>query len=236
MLNFRALLMILDTLLWTVIGIFSILIDFSGRLYMLCASKGWARQIMWISAAKVIVKGGENVDWNRSYIVVSNHQSQLDIPLLFMYLPTPIRFLAKKSLFYIPLFGWSLIITGFIPVDRGSVKRARRSIERASNRVKKGASLVVFAEGTRSSDGSISPFKSGAFLMAIKSGVPILPVAIRGTRHVIPKDKLRVFTGRKVELLIGSPIETDSLSIKDKERLRTDVQENVESMFNASNP
>ncbi len=233
--NFRSVLLIFWTIVWASIGIVTMIVDFSGRLFMFLASKGWAAQILWLAGAKVEVIGGEGIDWKKSYVIASNHQSQLDIPILFNKLPTLIRFLSKRSLFYIPIFGWAMWIARFVPVDRGSVRKARASIDAAARKIRKGPSLVVFPEGTRSPDGEIKKFKSGAFVMAIKAGVLVLPVAVRGTFQLVPKNTLKVTPG-KAQLIIGTPVSCEGKSIKDKENLRMEVQRIVEKMFETGKP
>lgn len=233
--NLRSVAMILWTIIWTIIGMLCMLIDWSGRLYMVLARTGWAPQVLWLAGVKVRVVGRENIDPRKHYVVCSNHASQVDIPVLFRGLGFNIRFLAKKSLFYIPVFGWSLWIARFVPVDRGSSRKSRRSIEAAARKIRNGPSVVVFPEGTRTPDGSLKPFKSGAFVMGIKSGTPILPVAVRGSYGVVPKSTLRVTPGA-VELVIGAPIETARLVMKDKEAVRTKCQEIIEKMILTGEP
>ncbi len=187
---------------------------------------------MWLGGCNVTVKGGEAVDWKRPYVICANHQSQMDIPLLFAHIPAGVRFLAKRSLFYIPIFGWMLAIARFIPVDRGKKGRARKSIMKAAKKMGNGPSLLVFPEGTRTHDGSLQPFKSGAFIIGIQAGVPILPVAIKGTYDILPRDYMNIRPGR-VTLTIGDPIETDQLTIKDKQDLGQQTYDAVARMLDA---
>ncbi len=233
--NLRSVILILWTIVWAMIGITVMIVDFSGRLYTFLAAKGWAAQILWLAGAKVEVVGGEGIDWKKNHVIACNHMSQLDIPVLFNKLPTSIRFLAKRGLFYIPIFGWSLWIARFVPVDRGSVRKAKKSIDAAAKKIRKGPSLVVFPEGTRSPAGAVKPFKSGAFVMAIKAGVSVLPVAVRGTFQIVPKNTLKVTPG-KAQLIIGTPISCEGKSIKDKENLRIETQRIVEKMFETGKP
>lgn len=233
--NLRGAILILWTVIWATVGIVAMIVDFSGRLYAFLAAKGWAAQILWLAGVKVEVVGGEGIDWKKNHVIASNHNSQLDIPILFNKLPTHIRFLAKRSLFNIPIFGWSLWIARFVPVDRGSLRKARKSIDAAARKIRKGPSLVVFPEGTRSPDGTVKKFKSGAFVMAIKAGAQILPVAIRGTFQIVPKTTLKVTPG-KAQLIIGTPISCEGRSIKDKEKLRIETQRIVEQMFETGKP
>ncbi len=106
--NLRGAILILWTVIWAMVGIVAMIVDFSGRLYAFLAARGWAAQILWLAGVKVEVVGGEGIDWKKNHVITSNHISQLDIPILFNKLPTHIRFLAKRSLFNIPIFGWSL--------------------------------------------------------------------------------------------------------------------------------
>jgi 1-acyl-sn-glycerol-3-phosphate acyltransferase len=235
MINWRSFILVFATILWACVGMTVLLLDWSARLFQLLARVGWSRHILWLAGMRVTVKGEDLVDWSRSYVIVANHQSALDIPLLINQLKIGNRFLAKRSLFYIPLFGWCLALARYIPVDRGSKTKSRRSIERAAERIRKGPSLVVFPEGTRTPDGAVHKFKSGAFIIGIRSGVPILPVAIRGTFDVVPKSRLAVHPG-PVELVFGEPIPTAGLGMADKERLRKQAQAAVERMHETGAP
>jgi 1-acyl-sn-glycerol-3-phosphate acyltransferase len=209
-LNLRAALILIHTLLWAAVGIFIMAINPTGRLYLWLAHTAWSRQALRMAGAPLTVKGLENIDPNRSYVVCANHQSLLDIPVLFAALPLPIRFVAKKSLFYIPIFGWSLWLAGFVPVDRKGGKRARDSLKVAARRIQNGRSVTVFPEGTRSPDGRIHEFKSGAFIMAMESGVPILPVVIKGTFEIAPKSAIKAVP-HPVEVVVGAPILVEGL-------------------------
>ncbi|MCP4606620.1 MAG: 1-acyl-sn-glycerol-3-phosphate acyltransferase [Proteobacteria bacterium] len=228
--NLRSIILFSHTLVSAFIGLIAVLIWPTGQLFIWFARTVWARQLLWLSGMTVSVKGKENIDKNGLYIICANHQSLIDIPLLFACLPVPIRFLAKRSLFYIPIFGWSLYLAGFIPVDRGISSKARRSLDRGAKRIKRGPSLVIFPEGTRTPDGSIHKFKTGAFTMAIRSSVPIVPVAIRGTSKVVPKNSIAV-TPAHVEMDIGNIILTKDFKMKDKAHLRRRTQKKIEAMF-----
>lgn len=232
--NLRALAMLLWTLVWATIGFLTAVLEPTGRLFMRLAARGWAPQILRLGGARLTVRAAAGFRAG-TYVVASNHASQLDIPVLFAGLGMPIRFLAKRSLFYIPLFGWSLWLARFIPVDRGHKRKARRSIDRAAARIGKGPSLVLFPEGTRSPDGRVRTFKSGAFVLAIRAGVPILPVALRGTFEVVPKTRLAVRPG-PVELIIGTPIPTEGAAMGDKDALRHRAHEAVTRMHETGEP
>ncbi|MCK9463233.1 MAG: 1-acyl-sn-glycerol-3-phosphate acyltransferase [Proteobacteria bacterium] len=233
--NGRSLLMVVWTVVWTCIGLVTIVIDPTGHAFMYFARIGWAPQVLWVGGIKVVRRGGEGMDWRRPYVVTSNHQSQVDIPILFASLPMSVRFLAKRSLFYIPVFGWSLWFARFVPVDRGSSRKARRSIDTAAVKIRNGPSLAVFPEGTRTPNGKLQAFKSGAFVLAVKSGVSVLPVAIRGSYDVVPKHRLGVKPGT-VELIVGNPISTDTLDLSDREKLKNLVRDRIQRMLDTGEP
>lgn len=176
------------------------------------------------------VKGGQQLSSKTPYVFAANHLSQFDIFALQGYLTMDFRWLAKKELFQIPIFGAAMRMVGYIPVDRSRGRKALVSLNEAAARVAAGTSVVIFPEGTRSKDGKLHPFKSGAMVLAIKAGVPIVPVAIKGTYEVLPKGKLLARSGH-VELTIGSPIETKGLKNADKQELAVKLQQEVAGML-----
>ena len=230
--NLRAAVMMLHTLIWAAAGIFIMLVNPTARLYLWLAHNVWSKQALSLAGAPIAVKGLENINPKQSYVVCVNHQSLLDIPVLFRALPIPVRFLAKKSLFYIPVFGWSMWLAGFIPVDRRGGKKARDSLKVAARRIKNGRSVTVFPEGTRSPDGKIHQFKSGAFILAVESGAPILPVVINGTFELGPKQAIKVYP-HPVEVIIGTPIPTDNLTTNDRTELSRQTRETMLEMRTA---
>lgn len=228
-LNPRAFVMILHTFLWTVVGIVVMFLNPTGRLYMWIARNVWSRQVLWLGGMPVTISGIEHIDPTRSYVICPNHQSLMDIPVLFAGLPVPICFVAKRSLFFIPVFGWSMWLAGFVPIDRGGGKRAWESLVKAARRLKRGRSVILFPEGTRSPDGTLHDFKIGAFIMAIESGLPILPVVIKGTFEAGPKQAIRVYP-HPVTLIIGEPIPTDGMSSKERCELKEITRERMLEM------
>src|SRR5574337_1316320 len=160
------------------------LFDARGRWQHACA-RLWSWLILKTSFVRVRVEGLENVDPGQTAIYCANHQSAMDIPLLFVHLPVQFRFLAKRSLFKFPFMGWHLRRSGHIPVDRDRPREAMKSLEEAAKKIRVGSSVVLFPEGRRSRDGRIGPFKSGSFYLAILSGVPIVPITLNGTRWVL---------------------------------------------------
>ncbi len=156
----------------------------------------WARAILTISGIDVTVKGTSHIDQKRSSIVMVNHQSNFDIPVLLAHLPLQFRWLAKAELFKIPVFGRAMHGCGYISIDRSDRESAFRSLAKAATTIKNGTSVLVFPEGTRSLDGMIKPFKKGPFVLAVDAGVPILPVIINGTWPIMPKNRLTIKPSR----------------------------------------
>ena len=134
------------------------------------------------------LSGAENIPKGQPVIFAANHQSTLDIPAMFGYLPVQFRIMAKQVLFLIPFLGWHLYLSGNIPIDRKDARKAFGSVYKATARIKKGISILVFLEGTRSRDGKIHRFKRGSFTLARKLGVPLVPIAIHGTFELMPAD------------------------------------------------
>lgn len=167
---------------------------------------------------------------HRNYVFISNHQSQLDIPVLEVLLKDyNVRFLAKKSLFSIPFFGWGIRALGYVPVDREDPKEGLKSLLACVERVKEGVSLIVFPEGTRSATGELLPFKVGGFLIPLKAGVPICPLAIWGTREILPKGRLWFNLKRRVvKVALGPVIEVEGLTLKDKTKLADMARDFIE--------
>jgi len=165
----------------------------------------WGRIMLFLTSVKVEVHGQENVTYGRSQIFMSNHQSGFDIFVLLAYTPRYFAWIAKKELFRVPFFGPALRRLGAIEIDRKNVVRAMHSIDDAARIIREGKSVMTFPEGTRSKDGHIQPFKKGVFHLALKSGVPIVPITIIGTREIMPKKSLRVTPG-KVTLIIHEPV------------------------------
>lgn len=227
--------MALYTLFLATVAVLGLFVEPTGRLYMWIAGNLWGRVVLAIGGIQLVVKGGEHLDSKQPYVICANHASQMDIPAIFGGLSIPVRFMAKKSLFFIPIFGWSMWLARFIPVNRGSSRKARASIRNAAKKVKNGPSVLVFPEGTRSPDGQIKKFKSGAFVLAVQAEVPILPVAIRGSFDVLPKDSVRPKRG-VIEFVIGKPIATDGVAISEKDKLRQQTREVISQMFETGEP
>lgn len=194
------------TVILGTVAIFLSLFDSSGNIPHLVA-RLWGKIPLRTTGIKVSVLGRENIDPQKSYILVSNHQSSFDIFALLGYLPIQFRWIAKAELFRLPFLGWAMSRIGYIPIERDSPKKAYRSMLRAAEKVQQGVSVIIFPEGTRSPDGNLQPFKKGVFLIALKSHAPILPIAICGTGKIMPKGDWRVYPGN-VKIIIDPAIET----------------------------
>ena len=182
----------------------------------------WARSIMVASGISVDVRGAAEIDPNRSYVYMSNHLSNFDIPVLLAYLPVQFRWLAKAELFRIPIFGRAMRGAGYISIDRFNRESAFASIDEAADRIRQGVSVMIFPEGTRSRDGNLQSFKKGGFVLAVDSGVPIVPLVIQGTQTIMPKGS-RLIYPNPVTLTICPPIETTGYSRDTKEQLMMSI-------------
>lgn len=196
----------LYTILMATLSLVLSFFDRGGRLQHWCA-RTWCRMIAVTGGARIRVRGLENLPRDQACVVIANHQSYLDIPAIWGYIPLQFRILAKRILFYIPFMGWFLWRAGHIPVDRENARAALANVKRAVDKLKEGFSIVVFPEGTRSEDGTLQEFKSGGFKIALKAGAPIVPVTIIGTSRVLKKDSL-VFHPGEVEVIIDPPLAT----------------------------
>lgn len=170
-------------------------------------SKLWAYTILMVTNVRPYISGMERIRKGQSYVIISNHQSEFDILALVTTLGIQFRWIIKKELMKAPLFGYALYAARNIFIDRSNTKDAIKSINEGVSRLPKGASVMFFAEGTRSSDGSIQPFKKGGFMIAIERKLPILPVTVNGSRRTLPKKSL-VFSPGPIEVIVGEPIET----------------------------
>ena len=186
--------------------------DRTGDLQHWCA-RWWCRLVAWTIFARIHVHGVEHVRRGRPYVYMANHASLIDTPALFAYLPYQFRIMAKKSLFNVPFMGWHLRTAGHFPIDHGNPRKTAISLRRVIEGVKGGRSLAVFPEGRRTDDGQLQAFQAGAFKIALRAGVPIVPVTIRGTFAMLPRTSLAPRPGR-VDVLISEPIETTDYNEK----------------------
>ena len=186
----------------------------------------WGKTALLANRVKVRIEGTEHLNGKGPYIFMSNHQSYYDVFALLGHLPYQFKWLVKKELFSIPYFGWTMAAVGYISIDRGGTRDTVEAMNEAAQKIRDGMSVTIFPEGSRSPDGSIQPFKKGGFTLAIKSKVPIVPIAIDGSRDIMPKDKFTVTSG-EIRMLMDRPIETESYSLKDREVLMKRVRETI---------
>ncbi|MBE7415131.1 MAG: 1-acyl-sn-glycerol-3-phosphate acyltransferase [Deltaproteobacteria bacterium] len=189
----------------------------------------WSRVVLALSGVRVDVQGRENVPSGRPVIFVSNHQGAFDIPALQAFLPVQFRWVAKKSLFRIPVIGWSMSLAGYVGIDRDNPAEAMKNMEEASEKIKRGTSVLIFPEGTRSGSVRLLPFKRGAFVLAKKSGVPVVPVAIDGTSDIMRRGGILIRPSR-VRIRIGRLVETGPL---DEKELRNRMKKDIEGLLQA---
>lgn len=194
------------------------------------APRIWAKMILAVSGVTVRVEGMEKLDPGKSYIFAANHQSQFDIFCLQGCFEWDFRWLAKKELFRIPVFGTALRRSGNVPVDRTSARKAMVSLGEAAERIKKGCSVIIFPEGTRSRDGSLQAFKAGGMVIAIKSGVGVVPMAICGTRNVLAKSKILPRSG-EVVIRLGDPVDPGDYTMMQKQELADHLRAQVADLL-----
>lgn len=223
-------------LVW-LIGLPAILMLFFAVLFSFVFLRKWSaahrigvfgcRLALGLAGVRVRVSGMENIPRDRPVVLLSNHEGAFDIPVLQAYIPIRFRWLAKKSLFSIPVLGWGMSMAGYIPVERKSATSAYRSMEAAARIIRQGASVVIFPEGTRSHGAGLLPFKRGAFILAEKSGADVVPVAIRGTAPILRKGSLLI-TPAEVNVSFGMPVKTTGTTEKE---LHTKIREEIESLL-----
>ena len=199
------------TIVLGAVSLSSTLVDRQGRIAHGCA-RTWAWLILATTGVRVRTSGIDRIPPGGSYVFVSNHQSIYDIPVLFANMPFQLRILAKASLGTFPVLGWHLRYTGHLLVDRARVGAS--TLRHVATLMSRGHSLVVFPEGARSLDGKVGRFKRGLFLMAVQSGLPIVPVSVVGSRHVMQKGRLMTCPG-EIELIVHAPIPTHGLTRRD---------------------
>jgi 1-acyl-sn-glycerol-3-phosphate acyltransferase len=225
----RAPLIILATAVMGSISLVTALWDSDGR-QQLAVARVWARILLWCGGVRVKVVGVEKLDPHGSYVVCPNHVSYFDTPVLLSSVPVNFRFLAKQELFSIPFIGGHLRRAGNISVPLEDPRAALRVLTAAGKAMKeRGLSMLVFPEGGRSEDGSLQPFKDGAAYLAVKGGVPIVPIAIIGVRDILPMHSHHVRPG-KVTLRVGDPIYTEGKVSGDRAELTQQIFDSIIAM------
>jgi 1-acyl-sn-glycerol-3-phosphate acyltransferase len=194
------------------------------------ALRAWCRLVLRVTGAEVTVLGEPKLDPKKSYVFVSNHTSNLDAPAILSVTPTPLRFIAKRELARIPFFGWAAKRMGHVFIDRrdkqGATRAIRRRIERGFDT---GVALFFFAEGTRSTTEDLLPFKKGAAIAAIETGLDVVPIAVAGARHVLPPKGFALFRPGRIFVSFGEPIPVAPYHIDERDELVAQMRKGVEA-------
>lgn len=169
--------------------------------------KFWCNSALFIYGVKVNVYGRENIKDGSGKVYISNHSSYLDIFVLLAKIPDNVRIIYKKELNKIPLFGWAMMVAEFVPINRENIREAMKALDKASEKIKRGISFVIFPEGTRSKDGTVQEFKRGMFVLTEKANAQIIPVSLSNTFNLMGYDSLRIKSG-VVNLVIGKPLQS----------------------------
>jgi 1-acyl-sn-glycerol-3-phosphate acyltransferase len=195
----------------------------------------WGRLLLRVCFVKFTITGEEKIDPNTSYVIVANHSSYMDTPAIYSAMPLEIRFFAKKGLFSIPLLGWHLKRAGHLPVVRGDARASLKSMSEAAKLIReRGISVLLFPEGGRS-EKTMQPFKGGAAYIAIKAGVPVVPLGLVNLRNVLPMHSMLLRPGT-VEINVGDPIDTTAFTLRDREKLNEILQERVAELAGEAAP
>jgi 1-acyl-sn-glycerol-3-phosphate acyltransferase len=229
--------LILDPLIWLytlVLGLIALpggLFDRSGRR-LHWFSRTWSWLIMKTILSPVKVTGLDKIDISKPHVYAVNHASAMDIPVLYVYLPFQFRIVFKKELLVYPVVGWQLKRSGQVCIDQQKPTNSIAAIRSAVKSLKAGMPLVIYPEGGRTPDGEIKPFLPGAFFLAIKAQVDIVPVALVGTYELLPMDTYHIKC-RPLEMRVGEPISTTGMTMRDLERVSAKVRKAIEDLYYA---
>ena len=218
------LMMVLSVSLISLLFLIAIPFDQNRKFVYFCG-RLWGKFQIFNANVSVTIKGIENIADDRAQILMPNHQSYFDIFTIITF-PVPIRWMAKKEILKIPIFGWVFSRANPISVDRKEKNFSLRTLNATAEMIKDGNPVVIFPEGTRSPDGKLLPFKKGGFILAIKSQVPVVPITIKGSSEIMPKGSFWVRPG-KIEIIIDKPIETAGYTIKDRKALTSEVYQTI---------
>ncbi len=213
---------------WTTFCFFLVTIPLplspKGALSQWIVRRIWSPGLLRANGIEVIASGQEGLDPGGTYIFMSNHQSLADVPVIFDCLPHNLRFVAKRELLFVPFFGPYLYLAGYPLIDRRNRARAIRSLEQAGELIRSGIPVVSFPEGTRTRDGSVGPFKKGAFVLALEARVPVVPVAVSGSDRIMVRGSLASRPGT-VRVHFGEPLDLQGYGPADRDRLMAEVRE-----------
>jgi 1-acyl-sn-glycerol-3-phosphate acyltransferase len=228
-------LLVIDTIVFTLIGLIVTFFDKNGRLVHLHLAVPWAKVFLKGCGIKVNVTGLKNIDPSVPHIYMTNHQSLLDIFALLAAIPVDFKFIVKQELMRIPILAFGMKRAGYIGIERSNPRKAVKSIAAAARKIKNGASVVIFPEGTRSLDGKLQPFKRGGFNLALKSGCDIIPVAISNSYRFAPKGSFKIKRGA-FDIHFGKPLSVKGYTKKNMGELMDRVSEAISSRMNQSGP
>ncbi len=218
------------TLFWASLGILTWPLSPRGELYLRYA-RIWSRWILASLDIPLTVERQVELDSDRPYLFMANHRSIFDIFALFLAIEHSLRMVAKRELFFIPIFGWSLWMCGFIPIDRGDRKNAIESLDEAARRIRAGTSVLVFPEGTRGGGAAgLLPFKKGSFVMALQAAVPVVPVVVLGSERIMPKGSLEVGRGA-ITVRLGAPVPPPPGGAGSREQLMRAVRARMQELI-----
>jgi 1-acyl-sn-glycerol-3-phosphate acyltransferase len=228
--------LIFDPLIWlytVVLGIIAIPVSLLGEKERILHNfaRFWSQLIMKTIVSPVKVTGLEKIDTTKPHVYAVSHASALDIPVLYVYLPFQFRIVFKKELLSYPVVGWHLKRSGQVCIDQQNPARSIGSIRAALKSLKSGMPLVIFPEGGRTPDGEIKPFLAGAFFLAIKAQVDVVPVALVGTYELLPMNTYHIKC-RPLEMRVGEPISTAGYTLHNMEGLSSKVKKAVEELYN----
>jgi 1-acyl-sn-glycerol-3-phosphate acyltransferase len=213
-----------STAFWATVSIVGSLFSAGGRLQHFCMRR-WSKDNLWFSRTQVRIEGLENLDPLHPHVFVANHSGLHDILSLAAHLPIQFRWVAKKSLFKVPFMGWHMQRSGYIAIDRENPREAAKSIAEAAKIIQGGVNAIAFPEGTRSKTGDLGGFRSGAFALALRTGVPLIPITLEGSYRVIVPKTLQVNPGNIIRIRISKPIDLTSYASGDRHLLMKDVFE-----------
>jgi len=201
----RILIVVIITVFCTILGVLMVLITRDRPKTLYADSQIWSKVILWACGVKLIVRGRENIDRNKNYIFVANHESFIDIPSVFIASPLPLFFLAKKEMAKVPVMGWFIGYIGMIFIDRGNSDRAKQSLLEAGKLIRNGRNVISFPEGTRTTTGELRLFKRGSFILSRECGIDIIPMGIEGAYEAVKPNDWRIRPGT-ITVQIGEVI------------------------------
>jgi 1-acyl-sn-glycerol-3-phosphate acyltransferase len=227
----RVLSVVLITIVASSVMVLVFAVNHSERVYFSLV-KSFFRLILAVCGIRVEVHGAERINPSQTYVFVANHASLFDIPAVVVGIPSNVRLIYKKELERIPFIGWAMYMgRTYIAINRGRKQEAMRNMEEAARTIARGASVLVFGEGTRTTDGKIQPFKRGPFRLAVQAGIPVIPLTINGSFRILPRGSLRPRPG-SIALVLDDPIIPPGANGKDSElHLRDQVRETIERNY-----